>query len=81
MIDKTPQITAFLQKHYQPGTIEANALKVTNEELLAILFKVFPLNCIDTDELFDILVSLGYEPQKASHTEFYWCLQEHPVTT
>jgi hypothetical protein len=76
MIDKTPQITAFLKKHYQPGTIKEHDLKVTSLELLSILFDVFPLNCIDPDDIYDILTNLGYEPQKENIKEYYWCLKE-----
>lgn len=76
MIDKTPQITAFLQKHFKPGTIEKYTLKLVNTEVLSLLFDVFPYNCIDTDDLYNILTTLGYEPQKEKADEFYWCLLE-----
>jgi hypothetical protein len=79
MIDKTPQITAFIKKFYLPGTIKEHAIKVTSSELLAILFDVFPRNCIDTDELYDILTALDYEPQKENASEFYWCLRENNI--
>jgi len=76
MIDKTNQITDFIKKHFKPGTIEKHSLKVVNSELLSILFDVFPQNCIDTDDLYDILTKLGYEPQKEKINKFYWCLLE-----
>jgi len=77
MIDKIPQITAFLKKHYTPGTIEKHSLKETSSGLLSILFDVFPMDCIDTDDLYNILSAQGYEPQKAKVDEFYWCLLEN----
>lgn len=77
MIDKTQQITAFLKKHYSPGTIEDDGLQETSRGLLSILFDVFPMDCIDTDDLYNILTALGYEPQKVKKDELYWCLKEN----
>lgn len=77
MIDKTPQITAFLKKHYTPGTIEKHVLKETSSGLLHVLFDVFPMDCIDTDDLYNILVGLGYDPQMEKPDELYWCLADN----
>lgn len=79
MIDKTPQITAFIKKHYVPGTVENNQLKETSSGFLSILFDVFPMDCIDTDDLYNILTGLGYEPQFVKVDELYWCLAENVI--
>lgn len=78
MIDKTPEITAFLKKYYTPGTINDTDEKsqLRNYEVLDLLFQVFPSGCIDQYELHQILTTLGYEPQKRGLHDFVWCLKE-----
>lgn len=76
MIDKTLEITAFLKKHYVPGTITSSPeeLQLSTAQLLTVLFNTFPIGCIDDYDLHEILVRLGYTPQKVNNTQFVWCL-------
>lgn len=78
MIDRTQEIKRFLEKHYKPCESEnkETSLQKTTGELLYFLFSVFPTNCIDTYDLFEILTQLGHEPQKIGPTEFVWILVE-----
>lgn len=79
MIDKTIDIKEFINKHFSPGAIEDTADEghYTTKALLKSLFKIFPQDCIDDYELYEILISLGYTPQKKSGNEFVWCLNEN----
>ena len=79
MIDKTVEIKAFLKKHYSPGDLgnSKKELLLNSDEVLCLLFQVFPNGCIDDYDLFDILKSLNYEPQKKNSTKFIWCLIEN----
>ena len=79
MINKTLEITAFLKKHYSPGNIETvkEDLQLTSEEVLMLLFQVFPSGCIDVYDLHEILTNLGYDPQKKNSTKFVLCLKEN----
>lgn len=88
MIDKVPEIKAFLKTHFEPGSLDDFTLIKTTGALLELLFDVFPRGCIDPFDLYDILTSLGYQPQKNSKTEklgedktvtiiqFAWVLKE-----
>lgn len=81
MINFTSQITDFLRKNFQPSDLENATHKLTTSELLAMLFQVFPNDCIDDYELYDILQNLNYTPlNEKSNSEnplkFVWCLFE-----
>ncbi len=77
MIDKTNDIKQFIKKHYEPATIDdaPEELQLSSYDFLCILFQVFPVDCIDTDDLYNILTSLGYEPQQITPTSFRWCFK------
>ena len=79
MINKTLEITAFLKKHYSPGKLNKSKKnhQLSTDEVLSLLFGVFPFGCIDDYELHEILSTLGYEPQKKNSTVFVWCLDEN----
>lgn len=79
MIDKTLEIKSFIKKNYSPGNIieSPKELQLNTDDILLMLFEVFPNGCIDDYELFNILKELGYVPQKRSTSEFCWCLIEN----
>lgn len=81
MIDKTSEITQFIKKHYAPGSISStpSELQLSSSEVLLLLFQVFPTGCIDDYDLFEILTTLGFEPQKINSTSFVWCFEENDV--
>lgn len=76
MIDKKPQITDFIKSNFKPGTPEENSFFCSTTGFLEILFQIFPSECIDTDDLFDILTSLNYKPVKVDSKKFQWCVIE-----
>ena len=61
MYDYNTQIAAFIKESFSPSTPEQANIKVTNTQLLYLLFNTFPKDCISDYELNDILVSLGYQ--------------------
>lgn len=69
MIDKTQEIKEFLNKHFEPGTLEDHTFLKNNQGVLNMIFDVFPDECIDSYELHEILSSLGYEPVKKTTTK------------
>ena len=83
MIDTKPKVTAFLRENFTTATPESATHKLSSEELLSMLFNVFPEGSIDTYDLYDILSSLNYKPykitsqsEKKETMEFLWCLKE-----
>jgi len=62
MYDYPTQITAFISENFKPSTPEEANVKITNKELLQLLFNTFPVDCISDYELNDILKELGYIP-------------------
>lgn len=76
MIDKKPQITKFIEENFEPGTLEAKDPEYTTNTFLQNLFSIFPTDCIDADDLFDILICLGYTPFKKDAATFCWCIKE-----
>lgn len=62
MYDYPTQITAFISDNFKPSTPEEANVKITNKELLQLLFNSFPIGCISDYELNDILKNLGYQP-------------------
>lgn len=81
MIDRTQEIKRFLKRHYSPyieGGV-GSVVYVTTGKLLSHLFTIFPIGCIDTYELFEILTQLGHEPQKIGPIDFAWFLVEEKV--
>lgn len=85
MIDTTKPITDFIKNNFQPSTPEHASHKLSSEEVLELLFTAFPKESIDTYELYTILTSLGYLPQKDSTTEnqlsIVWCFVELSETS
>jgi len=78
MIEQTPAITDFLKKHYSPGDLESapEELHLSTNEVLQLIFTVFPEGCIDDYDLIAILTTLGYEARKKSAVIFVWCFNE-----
>ena len=64
MIDATPQITAFIKANFKPSNLENATMKLTTQQLLNLLFNVFPNGSIDDYDLYQILVNLQYTPFK-----------------
>lgn len=62
MLDTTPQITAFLKANFKPSNLIEATHKLTTNQLLELLFNVFPINSIDDYDLYQILISLQYQP-------------------
>ena len=79
MIDKTIEITAFLKQHYSPSTLNDKKpeLQLSTQDVLSLLFQVFPVGCIDDYDLHQLLTTLGYEPQKRGVKAFVWCFKEN----
>lgn len=73
------KIKKFLQENFEPGTTETANFKYTNAELLEHLFQVFPKDCISDFELYDILLSIGYEIKSYTNDDeenrLVWCLK------
>lgn len=88
MINKTAEIKEFLHANFQPGTLDDFTIIRSSSGILTMLFDVFPRDCIDTYDLYEILISLHYAPQKISKKieneegktntsiSFYWILKE-----
>lgn len=76
MIDKKPQITEFIQENFSPGTLKDNDFTSTTSNFLDTLFQIFPTDCIDTDDLFDILTTLNYKPFRQAERKYCWCFKE-----
>ncbi|WP_435263421.1 hypothetical protein [Tenacibaculum sp. nBUS_03] len=85
MIDTTKPITDFIKNNFQPSTPENANHKLSSEEVLELLFTSFPKDSIDTYDLYNILTSLGYLPQKDSTDEnglsIVWCFIELAETS
>jgi hypothetical protein len=82
MIDTSQAITQFLRENFTPATLEEATHKLSSEDLLSLLFNVFPEGSIDTYDLYDILTTLNYKPvkqsfkkDKTSEISFVWCLK------
>ncbi len=89
MIDTTPQITSFLKANFKPSNLFEATHKLTTKELLDLLFNVFPNDSIDDYDLYQILISLQYQPfknsieienketlEKQTILSLVWCLEE-----
>ncbi|PIF32999.1 hypothetical protein CLU81_3569 [Flavobacterium sp. 9] len=61
MLDYIETITDFLIENFKPSNPESANLKLTTRDLLALLFRLFPANCISDYELNDILIELNYK--------------------
>lgn len=74
------KIKKFLQENFEPATTETADFKFTNIGLLEHLFTVFPKDCISDFELYDILLSIGYEIKSYTDDEdrnsLVWCLKK-----
>ena len=87
MIDKTQEIKEFIQKNFSPGSPDDHTFYKTSSQILSMLFSVFPLDCVDTYDIYEILSSLDYSPVKLENeiklekdikekiVGFYWCLK------
>lgn len=87
MLDTTPQITQFLNDNFTPSNLIEATYKLTTNQLLTLLFNVFPKDSIDDYDLYTIMVNLQYEPFKSSvevavdnekqtQLSVVWCLRE-----
>lgn len=74
------KIKKFLQENFEPATTETADFKFTNGGLLEHLFTVFPKDCINDFELYDILLNIGYNIQSYKDEEnksmLVWCLKQ-----
>ena len=61
MYNYVQQIEEFIKLQFIPAHPEASNVKMSNSQLLELLFKSFPEDCITDYELNDIMVKLNYE--------------------
>lgn len=76
MIDTTTPITKFIKENFSPSVPELAKYKYSSVEFLEVLFSTFPKDSIDTYDLYNILVGLGYTPQKEADGDgitTIWC--------
>lgn len=82
MLINKEEIKTFIENNYSPGTVETanQKLQLTSSSVLHLLFDIFPEGCIDDYDVYEILTSLNYKPQKKSANEFVWCFIEKSET-
>lgn len=88
MYDYQEKVMEYLELNFVPGDTKNHNLKVSTQELLGFLFRVFPRDCISDYDLVDILQRLGYRPfnlmerinkeDKKEALHVYWLLQGMP---
>ncbi|ALU25257.1 hypothetical protein HMPREF9714_03328 [Myroides odoratimimus CCUG 12901] len=88
MYDYQEKVKDYLENNFVPGDTHNYNLKVSTQELLSFLFKVFPRDCISDYDLVDTLQYLGYRPfnimeriskdDKKEVLNVYWLLQGMP---
>ncbi len=61
MLDYIENITKFLNENFRPSSPESANLKLNTDQLLNLLFRIFPEGCVSDYDLNDILISLSYK--------------------
>ncbi len=88
MYDYQEKVKEYLENNFVPGDTKNFNLKVSTQELLGFLFRVFPKDSISDYDLVEILHDLGYHPfnlmeriseeDKNKALNVYWLLQGMP---
>jgi hypothetical protein len=61
MLDYIETITEFLIENFRPSDPESANIRLNTEQLLNLLFRLFPDGCISDYDLNEILINLKYK--------------------